>query len=165
MTVKCKMVKAKDLKYEFGARLTARVIEQAIKESGAVFELTKHKKLWNFLKENPGKEKADWFDETGNKYVLNDCYACSFANKVLRYIEERYGRKFVEYLTVDTFFNGCIACPFEVDCEECLDGIYEDWWLITENYEGGKDEDELIASLSRQIANFRLREDVKIPVI
>lgn len=159
------MFKAVDLKYNFKNEVISMIVAQAIKESGEVFNLTKHKELWNFLKENPGMEKDEWFDETGNSVVKNYCFACAFSNKVLNYIGKHYGKKVFDFIAIKSFYTGCIACPFQVDCCDCLDGLYDDWVLAMEFYFGNKEEDETLSSLSEQIANYPLREDMEVPVI
>ena len=47
------------------------------------FDHTNHKKLWNWLAENPDKEKTDWpeWEKNGGrvKRVRSNCFACEYA--------------------------------------------------------------------------------------
>lgn len=55
-----------------------------------LFNHTDHKKLWNWLAENPGKKKADWPGWKGmsdEELPLNLCFACSYLEKLLGFDE------------------------------------------------------------------------------
>ena len=48
-------------------------------ESKPVFDHTSHKALWNWLAENPDKEKEDWPGFNELRYVPdNECFACQY---------------------------------------------------------------------------------------
>ena len=72
-----------------------------------IFNHTAHKKLWNYLAENPTKQKEDWhgWEVNGGEYrwVCNHCFACEF--------------------TVD---NICYNCPLIWPDGYCY-GLYEKW--------------------------------------
>ena len=50
------------------------------------FDHTNHKKLWNWLAENPDKEKTDWpewvYNEGHTHSVTVDCFACDYADEM-----------------------------------------------------------------------------------
>lgn len=47
-----------------------------------VFDRTNHKKMWQWLAENPGKDKDEWpeweFNGGSVPGALNDCFACEY---------------------------------------------------------------------------------------
>ena len=49
------------------------------------FDHTNHKKLWNWLAENPDKNKTDWPEWKHNggevEKVLSNCFACDYVDK------------------------------------------------------------------------------------
>lgn len=112
----------------------------------AAFDLTNHKRLWNWLADNPDKGKSDWpewEDNTGTiKSQYNDCFACQFG---------RRGNN-----------NGdCIGyCPLVWpdnhidDCDDCMgtSGLFYKW----DECAVGPQRSEL----AREIANLPVRDGV-----
>lgn len=80
-----------------------------------VFNETGHRELWQWLVDNPMKNKEDWpgWDYNGGTYDsrYNDCFACSFVKKL----------------------DGCgegEGCPLEWPEQSCMEygkSIYERW--------------------------------------
>ena len=107
----------------------------------AVFNHTAHKALWNWLAENPGKQKIDWpgWVINGHEDNINYCYYC-FA---------------CDY--DDEIFGDCEACPLQwpdkPGCGECAN-LYVRWYKRTASViEKSK--------LAQQIANLPVKEGVK----
>ena len=103
------------------------------------FNHTAHKEMWNWLAENPKKEKGDWpgWDKNGGNFLENNIYAECFA---CQYTEE--------------IGLHCDSCPLVWPSGVCLDdGLFEIW----------KETKNLVmkSSLARQIANLPVREGVE----
>ena len=166
--IKMKMTKAIKLKHAFKPIVKQTILACAIKESGYTFSHTEHIKLWDWLANNPSKEKRDYFDEEykGNVCPANYCFACEFANKVTNFIEQRYGKDVVEYITSDVLYEGCFACPFDCNCEDagCLDGIYDEWDEAEEYIGTWEDVYEYRGDRAEIIRDFPIRIDVEIPL-
>ena len=103
-----------------------------------MFDHTNHKKLWNWLAENPEMEKEDWpeWEDNGGSvlWVFYHCFACGYAK-----LE-------------------CSACPLIWPSGRCLtdNGIYEKWAnKCAEDPETRKE-------LARQIANLSVKKGIKI---
>lgn len=108
-----------------------------------VFNHSAHKELWNWLSENPDKEKADWpgWKHNGGQYYSRaDCFCCDYARPIT--IPGDY------YCPLCTSCNGTIGW--------CLDGLYYQW----DEAEGAER-----AELARQIRDLPLRKDMNIEVI
>lgn len=102
-----------------------------------IFDWTNHKKLWNWLAENPTKTKYDWIGWKHNGgYIYIDtidseCFACDYANSV------------------------CKFCPLKVSNNSfftCLDGLYEDWGIS-----GSYNE---VSEIALKIAKLSVKEGV-----
>jgi hypothetical protein len=42
------------------------------------FNHTGHKEIWQWLSEDPGREKEDWPGWGDSKPIVNDCFACEY---------------------------------------------------------------------------------------
>lgn len=111
-----------------------------------------HKKLWEWLAENPGKKKIDYFIAKGLESPPNNCFAC---------------------LVGKLAFDRC-KCPIDWGEEkdfacELGDSPYKEWRDIMSIYEFGDQFDEELSQdisfnrlteLATRIANMPLRKDV-----
>lgn len=68
---------------------------------GIEFRWEEHKRLWNWLAENPEKSKSNW-PEWKRLHSDQGCFACDFH-----------------------FCAG--ICPFKKKCSPCLDGLFLRW--------------------------------------
>ncbi len=102
-------------------------------DSSRVFNHTAHKELWNYLAENPTKQKEDWpeWKVNGGKYsrVDGNCFACEF--------------------TID---DTCYDCPLIWPIDFCAS--YKKW------AEEGISLEER-TSLALQIANLPVKEGIE----
>ena len=154
-----RVINADKLNEEELRKLDSMIVNMAIKDSGIKFNLTAHKKLWNWLAKNPGKLKLQYFEELGVDYVYLGCYACDFARKVKHYIEDNYDDEIIVYVN-SRDIRSCIACPHNcVYAYECLNGIWGAW---CDNLHKG--EEALISNYAREIRDFPLRTDIEIPI-
>ena len=100
-----------------------------------IFNHTAHKKLWNYLAENPTKWKEDWpgWKINGGEYsnICHHCFACEF--------------------TIDSI---CYRCPLIWPSGYCYSGLYKKW------IEKGISLEER-TSLALQIANLPVKEGVE----
>lgn len=102
-----------------------------------VFNHTAHKELWNYLAENPTKQKEDWpeWKVNGGKYsrVDGNCFACEF--------------------TID---STCCDCPLIWPNNYCAgyNGLYSKWAK-----EGISLEERTSSAL--QIANLPVKEGIE----
>ncbi len=91
-----------------------------------------HRELWNWLAQNPGKEKGDWprweWNGSDIPFVSEDCFACGL-------------------VTMDCII--CPICDYDPDKDECLNGLFGKW-----HKETGKER----AALAKQIANLPWKE-------
>ena len=75
-----------------------------------IFNHTAHKELWNYLAENPTKQKEDWpgWEVNGGKYnkINSHCFAC-------------------EFIVGST----CCDCPLIWPSKQCIGiyGLYQRW--------------------------------------
>ena len=70
-----------------------------------------HREMWNWLAENPEKSKKDWLEDngyTGDKYLLNECFAC------------------------DECGGHCSECPLDERVIRCDGGLFNAWWNTTD---------------------------------
>lgn len=101
------------------------------------FYHTLHKDMWNYLYENPNKNKKDWprWKRNGGdiKIVIGNCFACKYDYK----------------------FNGtCDHCPFNIDINKtCLNDLYIEW-CHNNNLEKRK-------QLAKQIRDFPIKKGIK----
>lgn len=69
-----------------------------------VFDHTNHKRMWQWLAENPGKEKDEWpkweFNGGHIPEALNDCFACDYTKA-----------PFTDHRGVTRFQVECKRCP------------------------------------------------------
>lgn len=163
-----KMCKARDFKLNHETNpIVLMVIRQAIKDSGITFDLTSHIELWDWLAHNPGKTKLHYFRlmYKGSDFPKAYCFACEFSHKVVEYIREHYGKKVIDYIGSRYRCTDCSVCPFSCDSTEsnCLDGIFEEWAEFTEDYYGDEDNEPIILR-AREIRDFPIRKDAKIPL-
>lgn len=153
-----RVINADKLNEEELRELDSMIVDMAIKDSGIKFNLTAHKKLWNWLSENPGKLKREYFEECDVDYVYLGCYACDFSCKIKHYIEDNYGDEIRVYVDSRNVGN-CIACPHNcVYDEECLNGAWDAW---VGSLDRGKE--ALNSKYAREIRDFPLRTDIEIP--
>ena len=113
----------------------------------AIFDYTGHKELWNWLAENPGKDKHEWPGWKAyhnGRFVESCCYACV-------------------YDTVKGAEEGCLDCckycplewPGNLACGE-KHSLYEEWGNANaENYY------ETASNLARKIANLPVKAGVE----
>lgn len=110
-----------------------------------------HIELWNWLADNPGKHKRDWFPISDEDDVLHDCFACEFTK-----MWSRYARGYISV---------CDKCPIKWGTEEdenkdnspycVLPGSpFHEWEHLLDT----KDTDG-ISQIARQIANMWPKED------
>ena len=106
------------------------------------FDHTNHKKLWNWLAENPDKNKADWpeWEKNGGgvKRVQSNCFACE-------YVEERNAY--------------CDECPLDWPFPEgmlhvCSNSLFGRWGLALHG-------SDLVSNLALQIANLSVKDGVE----
>ena len=153
-----RIINADKLNEEELRKLDSMIVNMAIKDSGIKFNLTAHKKLWNWLSENPGKLKIEYFEECDVDYVYLGCYACDFSRKVKHFIEDNYSDEIRVYVNNRDAIS-CIACPHNcVYDEECLNGAWSAW---CDNLHRGKG--VLRSKYAREIRDFPLRTDIEIP--
>jgi len=107
--------------------------------NGIEFRWEEHKRLWNWLSENPEKSKSDWPEWNTFKEAPSNCFACKFDEAMKKNI-------FLE--------NDCVFCPLTKKGNSlyciCLDGLFYRW------YYAHKKQKYII---SKQIANLPLRDD------
>lgn len=106
-----------------------------------VFNHTAHKALWNWLSENPDKEKSDWpgWEWNGGKHKdtrTNLCFACMYDNEIEGY---------------------CYNCPLDwpngMECVSDDDSLYPNWHFCQDL--------QRRAELAAQIRDLPVREGVK----
>ena len=112
-------------------------------EEQHVFNLTAHRKLWNWLSKNPDKEKVNWpeWKRNGGKYEdvgINYCFCCQYV----------------------TYPKVCEECPLvwtgkDCKCETGDDnpGLFEKWDCETNL--------QLRAELAAQIRDLPVKEGIK----
>ena len=107
---------------------------------GIEFRWEEHKRLWNWLSENPGKSKSDWPEWLILEDCLSTCFACEFDNIL---IENKFS---VLY---------CELCPLtkkgNAFCQTCLDGLFKQWSFA---------QNEQRSIFAKQIAALPLRDDL-----
>ncbi len=116
------------------------------------FNHTAHKKLWNWLAENPTKKKWDWpeWEHNGGQYISQSyCFACDYDTQY-----EAYGDE------------GCDNCPFGFSmCNE----IFHEWEMTghelqrTGRFDPYAIERRII--LAKQIRDYPIRTGIEIEVI
>lgn len=111
----------------------------------AKFNHTAHKELWDWLAQNPDKEKDDWpgWKCNGGEYELVDvyCFACEYVSN----IEEDF----------DCCYGYCpLVWPNDIYCDEnSNESLYAAW--RNETYLKKRSE------LARQIRDLPVREGVE----
>ena len=111
---------------------------------GIEFRWEEHKRLWNWLSENPGATKSDWPEWNIYGHSMTHCFACDFqsAFKEKNNVEKAY------------MHSICNFCPLSKNSSclmrNCLGRLYYQWaWgPIKER-----------PALAKQIANLPLRDD------
>lgn len=110
-----------------------------LKNAGIVFDHTNHQKLWNWLADNPGKEKHDWpgWQNIKEKF-FGYCFACDYDDKAY------------EITNRDT----CDCCPLLWEGKGCSlpNSLYSQWLLAY----GA----ERCRELALKIANVKVRKGV-----
>ena len=107
-----------------------------------IFRYTLHKELWQYLIDNPNKDKKDWPRWKSNggdiEKIDDNCFACEYK---LKYPSE--------------YFYTCYkCCPFKVKFRSaCLNGLYEEW---NESEDLNKR-----SKLAKQIKKFPMKKSVK----
>lgn len=109
------------------------------------FNHTAHKALWDWLAENPDREKEDWigWEENGGDIdfdVENDCFACEYT------VSENLG---------EPHYCDCDKCPLDWEAEDCLSGLYGEW-SKAKFYQKSS-----CSRLARQIANLPVKPGVE----
>lgn len=108
------------------------------------FNLTGHKKLWNWLAEHPRNSKGDYFRIANELIPEHDCYACD------------YSERCVNQMDCDAF---CESCPFMIENSIfCLNGLYDEWEDAKEDENAAR---ERVKELALKIANLPVREGVE----
>lgn len=108
-----------------------------IKKKYIKFYHTLHKDMWNYLYENPNKDKKDWPRWVINggdiKIVNGNCFACEYDYK---------------------FNDICNHCPFDIGIGDyCLKGLYRKW-ILSNDLEERK-------QLAKQIRDFPVKKGIK----
>lgn len=91
-----------------------------------------HIALWVWLAMDGEREKEEWFEKFNIPEVKQRCFACeeaeiSFSCCPLTTEEEDYIKPSLEDEIYKPDF--CCRCPLtNPSSEECLDGLYDDWW-------------------------------------
>lgn len=167
--IKMKMVKARELKVCFNKIVKQAILQSAINDGKFEFPLGEHIKLWNWLADNPSKDKYDYFDNENlgrNLKPRNLCFGCEFSHNVIKYITENYGKEVIYFINSDALYEGCFACPFDCDAENnsCLDGVFDEWDEAYEYVSNEEDEDDFRVARAEDIRDFPIRIDVEIPL-
>lgn len=99
-----------------------------------------HRKLWNWLADHPGAEKADYFADWDDQDVPQDrCFACEVA--IQRAIRVK----------VDKYCTYCMFCPLGGGrIVGCVGGVYAEWRL--------EEQPNKRRQLALQIANLSWKE-------
>lgn len=110
----------------------------------AKFNHTGHKELWDWLVQNPDKEKFEWtgWEKNGGKYQIPSwhCFACEY--------DEEYGEEEGLY--------DCDGCPLvwpDVKCAIGYDSLYQKW--------DGETDLKKRSELACQIRDLPVREGVE----
>lgn len=126
--------------------------ERFQKETGTKFNLTAHKKLWNWLSENPTKRKEDcpiWQKNGGElKVDSRDCFACDYASEFHGFLLKN------NLVPMPVTTSCCEYCPLQNHNKvgsHCLDGIYTNWLFRR----------HIRAYYAKKIADFPVREGVE----
>ena len=116
---------------------------------GIEFRWEEHKRLWNWLSENPEATKSDWPEWNIIGHSVNHCFACDFqsAFKEKNNVENAY------------MHSICNFCPLSKNSSclirNCLGGLYYQWaWAWA--WEPIKER----PALALKIANLPLRDDL-----
>ena len=104
------------------------------------FNLTGHRKLWNWLAAHPEKDKDKWpgWDANGGEYKIpiNECFACEYDNE---------------------FDSDCTHCPLAFnDCCFGYGELFDRWFRARQE----KDM-ELTRTYALAIVNTPVRKGVK----
>lgn len=167
--IKMKMTKARELKVCFKKIVEHAILQSAINEGKFEFSLGEHIKLWDWLADNPSKEKYDYFDDVKlgrNLRPKNRCFGCEFSSNVLKYIEDNYGKRVIDFIGSDVLYEGCFACPFDCNVEDngCLDGVFDEWDEAFGYSSSEEDEYDFRVVRAEEIRDFPIRTDVEIPL-
>ena len=107
-----------------------------------VFNHTAHKELWNYLAENPTKQKEDWpeWKINGGKYsnVEYHCFACEF-----------------------TIGGTCCDCPLIWPSDCCTDGYNTNNYGLYKKWAKEGISLEERTSLALKIANLPVKKGIK----
>ncbi len=120
----------------------------AVKEPKTItFDHTNHIKLWQWLADNPTKDKCDWPEWSVNggkvKHIYNDCFSCEYSVSIITASGDAQ--------------HMCKYCPFGKYCAfTCMDGLYKKW-------ANTKDMHYKI-ELAERIRDFPIRKDINIVV-
>lgn len=168
--IKMKMTKASKLKVCFKKIVKQAILQSAIDEGKFKFPLGEHIKLWDWLADNPSKDKYDYFDDINlgrNLRPKNLCFGCEFSSKVIKYIEEKCGTRVIDFINSDVLYEGCFACPFDCNAGDngCLDGVYDEWDEASEYMWDDDHEYDFRTSRAEEIKCFPIRTDVEITLI
>lgn len=98
--------------------------------------IEKHRKMWNWLADNPGKSKSDYLEiYEPIVWLLNDCYLCEYAN------------------------DNCDDCPLQWPHNECStheqNGLFDEWIKEMVCYE----DYVRAAEIAKQIAQLPEKEE------
>ncbi len=111
-----------------------------------IFDHYNHIRLWDWLVNNPDKEKEKWPEWGKNggcvDYVCYSCFACRYAISSICHFN-------------GNFFSRCEYCPFGYfHGKTCLDGLFEHW------------DNELDLNkkfkLAKQIRDYPIRTDMEV---
>lgn len=102
------------------------------------YYIKKHREMWNWLAENPDKEKASWPGWESNWYAENNCFLCGYVCKLEN--------------------TSCKNCPLEWGItEECCDTLPVSSYYIL--YEGALSL-KIKAEYAKIIANLPEKKEI-----
>ena len=115
-----------------------------------VFDHTNHIKLWQWLADNPTKDKCDWpeWKENGGniKYTYNYCFACYYIILYAYKYDPHHSR------------SVCSYCPFgDLGNSDrgCLGGLYHKWKYSSDLTRRSE--------VAKQIRDLPIRTDMEVP--
>ena len=98
------------------------------------YYIDNHRKMWNWLADNPDKNKKDWPGWKKHDYVTNNCFICGYCEEYSKDCDMRYIDKF------------CDLCPLDWEItNDCGLSSYYNKWNRGENR----------ARMARKIANLK----------
>ncbi len=106
-----------------------------------IFDHTNHVKLWDWLVNNPTKDKynwPEWIHNGGTSMAIMRCFACEYTSVLTQ-------RKHYD----------CTYCPFgDFHGKTCLDGLFGRWLYETDPVKKSE--------LAKQIRDLLIRKDIEV---